>query len=167
MVHYAMEATRNADNTFKTFLLMNPQLVNGGLFLHFYSKRLMLLSAEARSSVLLPDIRPLPSIISNGHMSDGRGHNARIPGSSSTESPLPSTPLHLRIQPRAPLSDEEFIAAFRHTFSISSDDSAPRSQGKTLQLTGWGHDAKIRVIYLVLSESVLHGQQRRDVDVVP
>ena len=31
---------------FKTFLLMNPQLVNGGMFLHYYSKGLILHSAE-------------------------------------------------------------------------------------------------------------------------
>ena len=37
------------NNTFKTFLALNPQLVNGGLFLHYYSKQRMLLDAEARS----------------------------------------------------------------------------------------------------------------------
>ncbi len=36
---------------FKTFLLLNPQLANGGMFLHFYSKKLMLQTAEARTQV--------------------------------------------------------------------------------------------------------------------
>ena len=65
MVHYAIVATKNPNNDFKTFLLLNPQLVNGGLFLHYYSKQRMLMDADARVSVLLPDLRPLPSIVSS------------------------------------------------------------------------------------------------------
>jgi hypothetical protein len=59
-----MIATPNPTQEFKTFLLLNPQFVNGGLFLHYYTKQRMLLDADARVSVLLPDIRPLPSLIS-------------------------------------------------------------------------------------------------------
>lgn len=64
MVHYAIVATPNPTNQFKAFLLLNPQFVNGGLFMHYYSKQRMLMDADARVSVLLPDIRPLPSIVS-------------------------------------------------------------------------------------------------------
>lgn len=32
----------------KVFLLLNPQLCNGGLFLHYYSKQRMLLDPDAR-----------------------------------------------------------------------------------------------------------------------
>eukprot|EP00300_Choanocystis_sp_HF-7_P003656 c12787_g1_i1.p1 GENE.c12787_g1_i1~~c12787_g1_i1.p1 ORF type:complete len:221 (+),score=58.49 c12787_g1_i1:109-771(+) len=64
MVHYAISSTANPDNTFKTFLLLNPQLSNGGMFLAFYSKKLMLNTAASRTEVALPDIKPLPSILS-------------------------------------------------------------------------------------------------------
>lgn len=112
----------NAQTTaFKTFLLMNPQLVNGGLFLHYYSKKRMLMNAEARSSVLLPDIRSLPSILSSN---------------SQTEEKLDSAvPHHLRLQPRAPLNDVDFIVATR---------------GGTYG--SWGHDILLRVIFIVLNQ---------------
>ena len=48
---------------FKLFLLKNPVLVNGGLFLHYYSKHRMLMDAESRTTVLLPDKKPLPSLL--------------------------------------------------------------------------------------------------------
>ena len=32
----------------KRFLLLNPQLSNGGLFLHYYSKQRMLMDPDAR-----------------------------------------------------------------------------------------------------------------------
>ena len=35
-------------SAWKVFLLMNPQLANGGLFLHYYSKQRMLLDPDAR-----------------------------------------------------------------------------------------------------------------------
>ncbi len=64
MVHFAIVATKNPTGDFRTFLLLNPQLCNGGMFLHYYSKKLMLHTPEARVKVLLPDKRPLPSLIS-------------------------------------------------------------------------------------------------------
>lgn len=82
MVHYCMAQSRpglfTADapppieskpaadaslTDFKLFLLKNPVLVNGGLFLHYYSKQRMLLDADSRTAVLLPDKRPLPSLL--------------------------------------------------------------------------------------------------------
>ena len=65
MVHYAIEATKNPSNDFKGFLLMNPQLANGGLFLDYFTKDLMLMKMESRQKVVLPDIKPLPSILSS------------------------------------------------------------------------------------------------------
>ena len=64
MVHYAIEATKNPTNDFKGFLLMNPQLANGGMFLEYFTKDLMLMKMESRQQVVLPDIKQLPSIIS-------------------------------------------------------------------------------------------------------
>jgi hypothetical protein len=63
MVHFAMVASPGHGGAFRTFLLLNPQLANGGLFLHFYSQQRMLLDPDARVIVLLPDKRPLPSLI--------------------------------------------------------------------------------------------------------
>jgi len=60
MVDYCLSTTKT-DN-FKDFLRANPQLVNGGLFLEYYSKDLMLLKMESRQKVIMPDIKPLPTI---------------------------------------------------------------------------------------------------------
>lgn len=118
MVHYAIVATANPNNTFKAFLLMNPQLANGGLFLHYYSKNRMLLNAEARSTVLLPDIRPLPSLISTSVLSKS------------------ITGIHESIQPKAPQTDQEFFQSYL-------DNS----------LSSYGHDTKIRLIYIYLTST--------------
>jgi ADP-ribosylation factor protein 1 len=63
MVHYAMVATKLPENSFKAFLVMNPLLCSGELFLRYYSKQLMLMDPKSRTEVVLPDIKPLPSII--------------------------------------------------------------------------------------------------------
>ncbi|KAJ1570052.1 hypothetical protein HK096_004210 [Nowakowskiella sp. JEL0078] len=64
MVHYAIESTKNPTGDFKGFLFTNPQLSDSGLFLTYYSKKLMLQTNETRTQVVLPDIKQLPSIIS-------------------------------------------------------------------------------------------------------
>lgn len=117
MVHYAMETTATPRNDFKTFLLLNPQLANGGLFLHYYSKKLMLQTAASRMEVMLPDIRPLPSIITDME---------RLSKEATTKG--------VSVVPRAaPLSDEEFFQQWR--------------EGK---LTSWGHESRLRAIWLCL-----------------
>jgi hypothetical protein len=63
MVHYAMEATVNPSGDFCGFLIMNPQMSNGGLYLEYYKKDTMM-SPTAKAQVVLPDIKPLPSMIS-------------------------------------------------------------------------------------------------------
>ena len=49
------------------------------------------------------------------------------------------TPLHLRLRPKLPLTDKEFYSSF-----LSN------------KLSNWGHDTKIRLIYLLLQDSNLH-----------
>ena len=129
---------------FKHFLLMNPQLVNGGLFLHYYSKQRMLMNAEARSSVLLPDIRPLPSFLGTsapGSFSAGGAKN-------TDETRNEITPAHLRLQPRAPLNDVDFLLAI-----------------KQRNFQSWGHDILTRVVYVMLMDQQKKaGTQKRNVD---
>lgn len=64
-VAFSEQIPNSAINAFKIFLLKNPVLINGGLFLHYYSKQRMLMDAEARTAVLLPDKRPLPSVLTD------------------------------------------------------------------------------------------------------
>lgn len=144
MVHFAIVSSSSSkalpfEKPFKQFLVLNPQLSNGGLFLHYYSKKRMLLDAEARSSVLLPDIRPLPSLITHSDGSTASGPFATY----SAVSAAAATPLHVRLQPRRPMTDEEFLNNVR-----------------TSSLRGWGHDVKIRLIYLLLSEDAREGRRR-------
>ncbi|PNH09923.1 ADP-ribosylation factor [Tetrabaena socialis] len=54
-----------ATSDFRTFLVLTPTLSNGALYLHYYTKKLMLMTPESRSAVVLPDKRPLPSILSD------------------------------------------------------------------------------------------------------
>eukprot|EP00386_Alphamonas_edax_P014416 GDKI01044312.1.p1 GENE.GDKI01044312.1~~GDKI01044312.1.p1 ORF type:complete len:594 (-),score=179.54 GDKI01044312.1:173-1852(-) len=97
MVHYALEAAsdKRTHTDFKTFLVLNPQLCNSGMFLHYYSKQAMLMDPTSRRQVVLPDKRPLPSIIS------------KVDGSKlATEAHVQPTASH------AIPTDEEFIQRF-------------------------------------------------------
>ena len=117
MVHYAMETSSQAvGDGFRTFLLLNPQLANGGLFLHYYSKKLMLQTASSRTEVALPDLRPLPSLITD--VSKPSSH------SNISETVIPRA---------APLSDDEFLLRWEEGI-----------------LTAWGHETRLRAIWLCL-----------------
>eukprot|EP00639_Heterosigma_akashiwo_P031071 CAMPEP_0194663306 /NCGR_PEP_ID=MMETSP0295-20121207/742_1 /TAXON_ID=39354 /ORGANISM="Heterosigma akashiwo, Strain CCMP2393" /LENGTH=315 /DNA_ID=CAMNT_0039544741 /DNA_START=145 /DNA_END=1090 /DNA_ORIENTATION=+ len=83
MVHYSIETTTNPTGTFKGFLLMAPQLSNGGMFLAFYTKKHMLNNPEAREKVVLPDKKPLPSFITDVGSLKERG--SRDNGFAQTE----------------------------------------------------------------------------------
>ncbi|CAF0790494.1 unnamed protein product [Adineta steineri] len=63
IVHYACEATKNPTNDFSGFLLMNPQILNEIDLPLTYYKKDTLFSNQAKTAVVLPDIKPLPSII--------------------------------------------------------------------------------------------------------
>lgn len=53
---------------FEAFLSLNPQLMNGGLFLEYYKKETLLNNPVARREMVLPDIKPLPTMVSKGKM---------------------------------------------------------------------------------------------------
>jgi ADP-ribosylation factor 1/2 len=118
MVHYAREATANPVGDFKTFLLLNPQLCNGGMFLHYYTKKLMLMTPDARTQVVLPDLRPLPSLLSPV------GEQVKA-GASTAED---------HVAPAAPLTDDEFL-----------------SRWEARALPSWGHETRLRLIWLRLA----------------
>lgn len=48
---------------FDSFLERNPSLMNGGLFLEYYTRDLMLNNAGARLEFVVPDLQPLPNIV--------------------------------------------------------------------------------------------------------
>ncbi|UJR20340.1 hypothetical protein I4U23_023471 [Adineta vaga] len=63
IVHYAREATKNPTNDFPGFLLMNPQILNEAELPLAYYKKETLYSNEAKASVILADVKQLPSIL--------------------------------------------------------------------------------------------------------
>lgn len=63
IVHYAIRATVNPTNDFTGFLLMNPQLLNETELPLSYYKRDTLFSNQAKTGMILPDVKPLPSIV--------------------------------------------------------------------------------------------------------
>ncbi|KAG2428771.1 hypothetical protein HXX76_011472 [Chlamydomonas incerta] len=69
MVHFALASselhTPMVRASFRAFLIANPHLADGGLFLHHYSRARMLQDPAARTSVLLPDLQPLPSLVTD------------------------------------------------------------------------------------------------------
>lgn len=155
MVHYGMESVNALPNEeFKTFLVMNPHLANGGLFLHYYSKHRMLHDPDARTMVLLPDKAPLPSLLVDVDQLLVRSAAAAATGTSSSSSSSTAAGSDhtargnsvgvARLVPRDPLSDTEFLRLL-----------------STQRLPGWGHEAKLRAIYLLLCR---WGRSSRSVD---
>ncbi|CAF4055393.1 unnamed protein product [Rotaria sordida] len=63
IVHYAFEATKNPTNDFTGFLLMNPQLLNENELPLSYYKKDTLFSSQAKITIVLPDVKQLPSIL--------------------------------------------------------------------------------------------------------
>ncbi|UJR20354.1 hypothetical protein I4U23_023485 [Adineta vaga] len=63
IVHYAREATKNPTNDFPGFLLMNPQILNEAELPLAYYKKETLYSNQAKGSVILADVKQLPSIL--------------------------------------------------------------------------------------------------------
>jgi ADP-ribosylation factor protein 1 len=99
VVHYAIIATKLPENTFKTFLVMNPQLSNGGLFLEYYTKDTMLMNPQSRKEVMLPDKKSLPSIIA-------------LPTSTASKS-ISSELNKLKLTNDNDMNDSEFYHLFR------------------------------------------------------
>ena len=107
---------------FKKFLLLNPQLANGGLFLHYYSKKLMLNTAASRTSVVLPDLRPLPSLVTNVKQLKAQRGSGGVESSEDF------------ISPSAPVTDSQWLQKF-----------------ETRKLPSWGHEMRLKLIWLRLS----------------
>ena len=89
MVHYAIETTVNPTGDFKGFLVTNPQLADGGLFLEYYSAKLMLRTPETRKEVALPDKKQLPSFVGGAPGTPGfkaRGPlRSKLPAAAHTQ----------------------------------------------------------------------------------
>ncbi|KAF7303692.1 ADP-ribosylation factor [Mycena indigotica] len=64
LVHFGMQSTPPSDKpgAFLRFLLVNPYVVDGGLWRDYYSKDIMM-SPQAKEGMVLPDLKPLPSLV--------------------------------------------------------------------------------------------------------
>ena len=100
----------------------------------------MLLDPEARVSVLLPDVNPMPSIVTKLDCID-------------------DVPSKTRLTPRAPLSDKQFLENVIHINDKIDDERS------TPVLFSWGHDVKLRLIFLLLCDDGRH-HRRRNVDYI-
>lgn len=98
MVHYTFEATKNPTNDFTGFLLMNPQLLNEIELPLTYYKKDTLFSNQAKTSMVLPDVKPLPSLVPGSFIST----------INPTEKKTNSTP-ELSVDQ---LDDDEFLRQF-------------------------------------------------------
>jgi len=123
MVHYAVEATANPLGDFKGFVLMNPQLVNSDLLLDYYTQDTIWHNLDARDEVVMPDKKPLPSLLSGGN-------HQQQQAASATRQEVKEQPQ--AFMPRE-LSDQAFLELFRQR-----------------RLPCWGHEAKLRAIWLLL-----------------
>eukprot|EP00475_Leptophrys_vorax_P045763 TRINITY_DN9627_c0_g1_i2.p1 TRINITY_DN9627_c0_g1~~TRINITY_DN9627_c0_g1_i2.p1 ORF type:complete len:573 (+),score=143.83 TRINITY_DN9627_c0_g1_i2:163-1719(+) len=130
MIHYAIISTFNPSGDFKGFLLSNPQLSDGGLFLDFYNKNTILHNPKAREEVVLPDKKPLPSIVPNSMVK-----GLKLEAQDSKASEADAEEEKKKRQPAGPLTDFDFIEQF---------------EAKSLK--SWSHESYIRVIWYFMAE---------------
>jgi len=78
MVHYAMESTAKSSD-FKSFLVMNPVLANSNLLLDYYTQEAVWQDPAAQTQVVMPDKRPLPSLLSDVSASKQHGKEGLLP----------------------------------------------------------------------------------------
>jgi small GTP-binding protein len=97
IVHYASEATKNPTNDFTGFLLMNPQLLNESELPLTYYKKDTLFSNQAKTKVVLPDVKQLPNI---------------LPSSASANNKVEKTVNPRSEQSVDELEDDEFLRQF-------------------------------------------------------
>ncbi|KAJ7198808.1 ADP-ribosylation factor [Mycena pura] len=64
MVHFGIRSTpaEAGEREFVRFLLVNPFVADGNLWAQYYSKGLMM-SAEAKAGMVLPDVKALPNLV--------------------------------------------------------------------------------------------------------
>ncbi len=73
MVHASMaKHPAAAAANFPALLAVAPALADSGLFLDFYTRKLMLKDPSARTTLLLPDVKRLPDVILTGDNNDGQ-----------------------------------------------------------------------------------------------
>ncbi|CAF2406585.1 unnamed protein product [Rotaria sp. Silwood2] len=63
IVHYELATTKSSTNDFRDFLLMNPQLLNEIALPLSYYKKDTLFSNQAKTTIILPDLKHLPNIL--------------------------------------------------------------------------------------------------------
>ncbi|CAF2525654.1 unnamed protein product [Rotaria sp. Silwood2] len=98
IVHYAFETTKNPTNDFTGFLLMNPQLLNEIELPLSYYKKDTLFSSQAKTTIVLPDVKQLPSI---------------LPASSTSANNIVEKNNVLKLEPSVnELDDDEFLKQF-------------------------------------------------------
>lgn len=120
---------------FHHFLFRNPELSNGGLFLQYYSKQLMLMELHSRQHVVLPDIKPLPSLLPNS-LQKLRTKTACVHPNCKQCSTVKTTTTTAAERGGGPttLIDPLFLSLFE------ADD-----------LTSWSHELYCRVIFAYLA----------------
>jgi len=79
MVHYAMESTAKSSDDFKSFLVLNPVMANSNLLLDYYTQETVWHDPAAQTQVVMPDKRPLPSLLSDVNASKQRGKEGLVP----------------------------------------------------------------------------------------
>lgn len=146
MVHYAIVATKNPDQTFKTFLFMNPALADGQLWAYHYTKKRLMMDAEARNRVVLPDRKPLPSIIVSSSSSSSSSSSA----SSSTAAVDEKSPAEVVTSDIKTATESKAVKPAATKLQPQTDAEVFASWRENT-LDAWGHSVMLRVIFTALS----------------
>jgi small GTP-binding protein len=142
IVHYASEATKNPTNDFSGFLLMNPQLLNEIDLPLVYYKKDTLFSNQAKTTVVLPDLKQLPSILPSANK------NVDKPVNLVDEQPVDE------------LEDEEFLRQFE-SCTLTSWSHKTHLRMAWLYLTRDGRRAGVNKIFDGIKNFIQNSQTAR------
>ena len=121
IVHYARQSEKVSSTNFSEFLVRNPQLLNEQSLPLTYYRSTTLNNDKAKSSVVLPDLKPLPNIIVNEKL-------------ETTASSSSNPHMNDREDSINMLHDDQFLEQF-----------------ESCSLTSWSHKTHLRMAWLYLT----------------
>ena len=146
IVHYARETNKTSTDNFNDFLVLNPRLLNQNeLPLNFYSEQ-VLFSDQAKSAVVLPNLKQLPSIV--------------VQEATTTSIPMPMKKVDDPEETVKELSDDEFLQQFE-SCTLTSWSHKTHLRMAWLYLTRHGRRDGVKKIFDGIKHFIDHSQVSR------
>jgi signal recognition particle receptor subunit beta len=149
IVHFAAASSPAVDDSFSRFLLRNPQLLNEKMHLEYYTEKLIMDTPSTRQTVALPDIQPLPSIVTDVHFQPKQHIGTDVGAAAATAANAADAkePAVIIAPPGGPVDDGKRIIVQQN---LTDEMFLHHFESRTL--SAWGHKAMLRAAFLYVQQ---------------